>query len=793
MSNSSQTRQRRHLPAFNQFWENLEETPISQIENSLWLRVFVQALVAVGIIATDVAAETQMSLWAVPLSIVGATWSWNQRQSRNIPVKFLLAIGMLLATADFFRNLIGNLNDTRLVLAQLLIQLQVLHSFDLPRRKDLGYSMVIGLILLGVAGTVSETLTFAPLLIAFLAIALPVLVLDYRSRLGLVNDTKSKSPLKIPALAANLSWRRLSIFFLIILALGLSIFALMPRVPGYKLRTLPVSAPIQVEGKLNGSEIVNPGYIRGRRGRGQAGGKGVGTGSGYEQDKTEGKGELDSTFYYGFGNKINQNLRGELKQQVVMRVRSQSPGFWRVLAFDKYTGQGWEISRNKQVQKIQRPSWSYQFMIPLSGIFNRSQEVIQSYTVVSELPNLIPALSNPTELYFPTPEISIDKENGLRSPVPLTEGTTYSVISQVPYRDRTALGKASTKYSERITNYYLQVPPKIAGKVRKHTEEILARSPKPLTSAYEKALYLTQYVKQRYTLPKDPFGLPFLEDNEDLVEAFLFKYKEGYPDHFSTALTVMLRSIGIPSRLVVGFGEGQFNPFTGFHVVSNTDAFAMTEVYFPRFGWFTFDPIPGHPLIPPSVEEDQTFSVLQQFWKWVAGWLPSPVSSFISRAFEFIARGIVGAIAWFFALFSKGWVGLFTALITSIALGFLGWLGWEQFKTWRYRRWLNKLPAMESIYQQMLNTLANQGFRKHPAQTPLEYAQVSRSHHPSVTADAIHDISNAYVSWRYGGEQQNTDWLQQRLRELIKSIQPSVVNNQLLRRWKDRKSDRTLA
>ena len=52
------------------------------------------------------------------------------------------------------------LNDTRLVLAELLIQLQVLHSFDLPRRKDLGYSMVIGMILIGVASTLSQTMAF---------------------------------------------------------------------------------------------------------------------------------------------------------------------------------------------------------------------------------------------------------------------------------------------------------------------------------------------------------------------------------------------------------------------------------------------------------------------------------------------------------------------------------------------------------------------------------------------------------------------------------------------------------
>src|SRR4028119_1886466 len=183
MTNS--IRQLGRLPLLNQLWQRLEAMPLPQAENSILLRTLVLGLVIVGIVATDIAAETQMSFWAIPLSIVGATWSWYHRRDRNVAVKFMLAIGMLLAMGAFFGNLFAQLNDTRLVLAELLIQLQVLHSFDLPRRKDLGYSIVIGLILLSVAATLSQTLTFGPLLLVFLALALPVLVLEYRSRLGL--------------------------------------------------------------------------------------------------------------------------------------------------------------------------------------------------------------------------------------------------------------------------------------------------------------------------------------------------------------------------------------------------------------------------------------------------------------------------------------------------------------------------------------------------------------------------------------------------------------------------------
>jgi transglutaminase-like putative cysteine protease len=736
--------------------------PPPKTENSIWLRVLVQGLVIIGIIATDIAADTQMSFWAVPLSILGATWSWYRRSNRNVAVKFFLAIGMLLAMGSFFQNLLGNLNDTRLVLAQLLIQVQVLHSFDLPRRKDLGYSMVIGLILLGVAGTLSQTLAFAPLLLVFLAIALPVLILDYQSRLGLSPQPKRQKSFGKAKSSPLLSFKRLSLFLLVIIGLGLAIFALMPRFPGYQLQTFPVSAPVDLKNKNFESKnrgIVNPGY--GRNGTEGSGGSG--------EDKSSGPGEMDDTFYYGFGSKINQNLRGELKPKVVLRVRSQAPGFWRVQAFDHYTGQGWEISREDKVQNVKRPEWSYRFQL-YPSIFNigRTKEVIQSYTAVSELPNIIPALSYPKELYFPTEEIAIDTEGSLRSPLGLLEGLTYTVVSDVPLRDRTRLQNAPTDYPKTIKQYYLDVPPEIADQVRQKTEQILAKSPKPLSSSYEKVLYLTQAIKQLYRIPEDPFGFPYLGDNEDLVESFLFKQEGGYPDHFSTALTIMLRSIGIPARLVVGFGTGQFNPFTGLYIVQNVDAYAMTEVYFPNYGWFAFDPIPGHELFPPSVEDTEYFGVLLQFWKWVAGWLPSPVTSLIGALWNRIIGFIIEGIVWLWRIFSSGWLGLFTGLISAIAFGFIGWLGWGQFQAWRYRRWLAKLPPMESIYQQMLKVLGTQGYIKHPAMTPLEYASSIRQHQPGDSSEVIEEISQAYVRWRYGLVTPNVQELGLKLRELVK-------------------------
>ena len=749
--------------------------PKTSPEESLLLRVLVQLMVVVGIIATDVAAETNLSLWAIPLSIIGATWSWYHRHDRNIGVKFGLALAMLGALGYFVSHLVGSMNDTRLVLAELLVQMQVIHTFDLPRRKDLGYSMTIGLILISVAGTLSQTLTFAPLLLLFLTIAIPVLFLDYRSRLNLA-PLIITSPTQITKI--GLPWQRLGQLLGIVLAIGLVIFALMPRFPGYQ-GSLPVSAPIKYEQKkFDAKGIINPGYQR--KGKG-------GNGKGQQIDGKGGDGKsdgtLDENFYYGFNSQINQNLRGVMKPKMVMRVRSQAPGFWRALAFDRYTGQGWEISRNSQTRKVNRPEWDYKFTLGYPTSKMPTKQVIQSYTALEELPNIIPAMSSVNELYFPTPEIAVDKEGSIRSPVGLQTGLTYTAVSQVPFRDRQLLDKASTNYAPDITNYYLQIPAKVAAKIKTYTQDLIDKSPQqqvgknsqPLTSNYAKALYLAQYLKQHYRLPQDPIALARVPDGDDLASWFLFRCEGkstscqtgGYADHFATTYTMMLRSIGIPARLVVGFAPGRFNPFTGFYEVANTDAHALTEVYFPNYGWFAFDPIPGHPLTPPGVDEDQTFSALGQLWNWVASWLPSPVTAWLAYIWSLTLGWLAVGIGGFFGLFSQGWLGIFSGSAIAISIAFCGWWGWQQWDKWQHQQWLKKLSPVERIYQQMLARL-DDTTPKHPAQTPLEYAQIVRETRSTSTSIIVTEISQAYTAWRYGEEAQQIDRLQELLTSLTK-------------------------
>ncbi len=779
-----------------QFQDRLKSIPKIPPEDSVALRVLVQLLVSVGIAATDIAAadvtdRLNLVWWAIPLSFIGATVSYYRRRQRNIGLKFGIALGMLVSLGYFFVNLFSRSNDTRIVLVELLIQLQVLHSFDLPRRKDLGYSMMIGLILVASAATLSQTLLFGPFLFLFLAIALPILVLDYCSRLGIsltpdstssVNNRASSpttsiwNSFKLLKFAPDLAPRRLSAVLLGVAALGLTVFALLPRLPGYQLRTFPVSAPIEVQGQFDNSQVFNPGYIADDSDSDGNGGEGDPRAvQGRGRSPVSGPGETDDEYYYGFNSQINQNLRGSLTPKVLMRVRSQVEGFWRVLSFDKYTGQGWEISRNDETYTLTRSPWNYRFELPAT-ISSRSREVIQTYTIVGDLPNLLPALYKPTQVYFPTLEMAIDTEGGLRAPIPLSEGVTYTVVSKARYRDRAALAAAGQDYPDTLSRYF-EVPDAIAPKLRQWAEEILATAPSEITSPYEKALYLTQAMKQRYTVQPE---LPFLAEDEDLAEAFLFKYKGGYPDHFSTALTLVLRSIGLPARLTAGFGPGEFNPFTGFYIVSNTDAYAMTEVFFPGNGWFAFDPIPGHPLVPPSVEENATFGTVKKLWQWVAGWLPSPVRNVFNGIFSFIGNTLGRGIGWLLALLTRDIMGLFMGLVLLTFLAFLGWLGWGQWRGWRRRRWLATLPPMESLYRQLLVELEQRGYPKRASQTPYEYVGeleqviLVQEGGDRQSVETATQISDAYVVWRYGGREGDVRSLEASLKAMQQGTQQSL-------------------
>jgi transglutaminase-like putative cysteine protease len=94
--------------------------------------------------------------------------------------------------------------------------------------------------------------------------------------------------------------------------------------------------------------------------------------------------------------------------------------------------------------------------------------------------------------------------------------------------------------------------------------------------------------------------IPPLPPGADTVDEFLFGNRVGFCEQISTSLAVMLRTLGIPVRETVGYVPGPYNPLTDLYEVQADDAHAWVQVWFPGYGWQSFDPTAAVPLANPS-------------------------------------------------------------------------------------------------------------------------------------------------------------------------------------------------
>ncbi len=127
------------------------------------------------------------------------------------------------------------------------------------------------------------------------------------------------------------------------------------------------------------------------------------------------------------------------------------------------------------------------------------------------------------------------------------------------------------------------------------------------TNVYEQATAIEAYLRRTDGASEGPASArPFTYDLETpsppgdqrAVDYFLLRTHRGYCEYFASSMGVMLRTLGIPARLVNGFGKGSYDPQRGF-VVRAQDAHTWVEVYFPGYGWVPFEPTPdpNYPLI----------------------------------------------------------------------------------------------------------------------------------------------------------------------------------------------------
>ena len=182
----------------------------------------------------------------------------------------------------------------------------------------------------------------------------------------------------------------------------------------------------------------------------------------------------------------------------------------------------------------------------------------------------------------------------------LRGGETYQVDAILSNPDRQQLQEAGTNYPEWVTQQYLQLPKSFSPRIKELAAEITANTQTP----FEKAIFITSYLREtiKYapTIPEPP-------KNKNPLEWVLFEYKQAYCVYYASAEVLMLRSVGVPARMAVGFAQGEYERDSNKYVVRRLDAHAWPEVYFPDIGWVEFEPTAGQaPLDRPLPPQDAT-------------------------------------------------------------------------------------------------------------------------------------------------------------------------------------------
>jgi hypothetical protein len=144
------------------------------------------------------------------------------------------------------------------------------------------------------------------------------------------------------------------------------------------------------------------------------------------------------------------------------------------------------------------------------------------------------------------------------------------------------------------------VPPLMGSAYRprttlQHIQDLARQVTAGKTNPYDQATAVETYLRSGYTYALTPTEPP---RDVDPLEYFLFTSREGYCEYFASAMGDMLRSLGIPTRLVNGYGPGTFDSRLGRYVIRESDAHTWVEAYFPGYGWIPFEPTPDGTYFP---------------------------------------------------------------------------------------------------------------------------------------------------------------------------------------------------
>ena len=426
----------------------------------------------------------------------------------------------------------------------------------------------------------------------------------------------------------------------------------------------------------------------------------------------------------------------ELPDTIALEVTTEAlseQGFLRAQHYDIYTPAGWK--RRSQVH-------SSLPRLVITGVDEglRDREPVTIQLVASgRTGDLVFTVGQPRSLGLSaTIEFATVSEDvsAVRANRRLARGDVYQTTGSISIATDEALRTAGSAYPSWVVPSYLQLPDDFSALVA----GLAANLTTPALTAYDKAVALESYLR---TIPYD-LNIPDTPRNRDAVEYFLFEAQRGYFDYHASAMVVMLRSVGVPARLAVGYAlrPDDKSTIANVYSVPESSAYAWPEVYFPGFGWVEFNPTPGLATISRSSPEPITstdaeqnpapalglgFENLEELFEEDA---PTEEEIVVGGSSRDYTRGIA--------------IGLAAALAVALVAG-SGGLGYA---------WLRGLGGLAPPARRWAQTLRLASWARVPpaaSRTPREYAQELREQVPDL-AD-VDVLADAYVRHRFGGQE----------------------------------------
>jgi hypothetical protein len=455
----------------------------------------------------------------------------------------------------------------------------------------------------------------------------------------------------------------------------------------------------------------------------------------------------------GFSETVRLGEIGPIKlnSATVMRINLKGamppvPLYWRGMVFDAYDGQAWKDNLGKGRVVLSDADGRY-YLRSVKG----DAELIEQEILLEPLDTaVIFGAPEPVRVQGRLYGLRVNAASALQLSFNPSIRIQYTVFSRpvllTPSDRRLTVAEALPHLHTDTIESYLQLPP---GMDRVATLSREAAGDEQ--NLYQMVRRVERFLKNnyRYTLDVRPpaAGMSPIED-------FLFVQKAGYCEHYATAMTLMLRTLGVPARLAAGFLSGEWNEYGRYYTVRQSDAHTWVEVWFPGSGWVLFDPTP-----PAEDEPAWTLTAVTQYfdalrWKWDRYVVfyslrdQATALSELSRRTREAGERLQGLMAWIEALAPVSVPR--AAWIITAGVVLLGYLILRRRIGFHWSRlFLNRRSATTpwTFYGEMLDLLAGHGIVKNPAATPHEFLRKIRGRSFGPQAQAV---TEAYCAVRFG-------------------------------------------